>query len=310
VSKVAEFSMFLVFLGIFLVGMYVLRLGLFQISGKTLASFLAKLTNKPWKGFGAGIFFTGLLQSSSAVMVMTVGFVSVGMMTFPQTIGIILGANIGSTFITEFMAFSLDRMILPGILVGALLCLFRNRFMNSLGTSLIGLSAIFAAMSGFKRLSDPLASIPLVKIWLVMMDHHIFFAVLTGIVVTAVIHSSSATIGIAMSFLSGDDLSVTTAIAVMLGSNIGSCITGWMASIGSGKEAAFTAYAHIWLNVLGVLIFLPFTGILELAVVRLTSSKEMQLAHASLLFNVITSLVVLPFSRQFATFIVKVHDKK
>ncbi|MDQ0218255.1 Na/Pi cotransporter family protein [Peribacillus cavernae] len=302
-----ELILFVLYLCIFLAGMAVLRIGLFNLSGESLKAFLSKVTNTPWKGFIVGTCITGILQSSAAVMVMTIGLVSAGSLTFPQTIGIILGSNIGSTLTAEFMTFSFDKWIVPGVISGALLCFVPKNVCKSIGISLIGLSAIFAAMSGFKQMAGPISSYSTVQTLTDSMDRNILIALLTGLVITAVIHSSSATIGISMSFLASDELTVYAAIAIMLGSNIGTCITGYMASFGSGNEARFTAYAHIWLNVLGVLAFIPFIHLLEDAAAHFTPDKATQLAHASVLFNVITSLIVLPFSRQFAKLIHIIH---
>ncbi|WP_057911689.1 Na/Pi symporter [Peribacillus muralis] len=302
-----ELFLFLLFIGIFLAGMSVLRIGLFNLSGAALKTFLSKVTDKPWKGFIAGTVFTGILQSSSAVMVMTVGLVSAGSLTFPQTIGIILGTNIGSTLTAEFMSFTLDQWIIPGVICGALLCFMPSVLSRSLGLSLIGISAIFAAMGGFKALSTPIAAYPSIQTLIHYIEAHMSYALLAGIALTALIHSSSVTIGIAMSFLMNGELSVYSAIVIMLGSNIGTCITGYMASIGSGRQAAFTAYAHIWLNVLGVAAFLPFVDILERTAAFFTENKATQLAHASVIFNILTSLAVLPVARQFSTLILWVH---
>ncbi|QNU03971.1 Na/Pi symporter [Peribacillus butanolivorans] len=302
-----ELILFLLFIAIFLAGMAVLRIGLFNMSGAALKTFLSKVTDRPWKGFFAGTIFTGILQSSSAVMVMTVGLVSAGSLTFPQTIGIILGTNIGSTFTAEFMTISLDRWIIPGVISGAILCLMPKVLLKSAGMSLIGISAIFAAMSGFKMLSKPIAVYPSVQTLISNIEDHMSIALLAGILLTAMIHSSSATIGIAMSFLMSGELSVASAIIMMLGSNIGTCITGYMASIGSGRQAAFTAYAHIWLNVIGVAAFLPLVDVLERTAAFFTDDKGTQLAHASVIFNIVTSLTVLPFARQFSNFILLIH---
>ncbi|MFE4350688.1 Na/Pi symporter [Peribacillus butanolivorans] len=302
-----ELILFLLFIAIFLAGMAVLRIGLFNMSGAALKTFLSKVTDRPWKGFFAGTIFTGILQSSSAVMVMTVGLVSAGSLTFPQTIGIILGTNIGSTFTAEFMTISLDRWIIPGVISGAILCLMPKVLSKSAGMSLIGISAIFAAMNGFKMLSKPIAVYPSVQTLISNIEDHMSIALLAGILLTAMIHSSSATIGIAMSFLMSGELSVSSAIIMMLGSNIGTCITGYMASIGSGRQAAFTAYAHIWLNVIGVAAFLPLVDVLERTAAFFTDDKGTQLAHASVIFNIVTSLIVLPFARQFSNFILLIH---
>lgn len=301
------FFLFLLWIGIFLTGMSVLRSGLFYLSGETLTTRLAQVTNKPWKGFVVGILFTSLLQSSSAVMVMTIGLVSAGSLTFGQTIGIILGTNIGSTIITEFMTFSVGQWVIPGIICGAVLFLIPHVLFKSSGMALIGLSAIFAAINGFTRLATPIATYPLIQSFMTEINNHFMLALLVGILLTAIIHSSSAMIGISMGFVASGELTVATAILMMLGSNIGTCITGYMASLGSGKEARFTAYAHIWLNVLGVCAFLPFVEQLEQFSALLATNPATQLAHTSVIFNVVTSIIILPFAKQFATFILLVH---
>lgn len=305
-----ELLLFIFFIVIFIAGMTILRKGLFHLSGEKLKHILAKLTDQPLKGFIAGILLTGLLQSSSAVMVMTVGLVSAGSLTFKQTIGIILGTNIGSTFITEFMAFSLVHWIIPGVICGAVLMLIPHTIAKSSGMAFIGLSSIFAAMSGFKILATPIAAYPAVQTAIIEINDHFIFALLAGIVITAIIQSGSATIGIAMSFVANDELSVTAAILVMLGANIGSCVTSYLASIGSGKEATITAYAHIWLNIIGVCLFLPFVHQLEQFAAFFTANKETQIAHAGVIFNVISSLLVLPFTKQFASFIMMIHHRR
>ena len=305
-----ELYLFILFIGVFLAGMGALRLGLYHLSGKKLKAMLTKLTNQPWKGFITGILLTGLLQSSSAVMVMTVGLVSAGSLTFTQTIGIILGTNIGSTFITEFMTFSFVPWIIPGVICGVILLLIPHALFKSSGIVFIGLSAIFAAMSGFKALAAPIASYPIVQSTILEMNEHFVLALFTGILLTALIHSSSATIGISMSFVANGELAVYSAIMIMLGANIGSCVTGYMASIGSGKEATITSYAHIWLNIIGVLLFLPFVDQLEHFAAYFTKNKETQIAHAAVIFNVVSSLIVLPFSKQFAAFILMVHNRR
>ena len=243
-------------------------------------------------------------------MVMTVGLVSAGSLTFPQTIGIILGTNIGSTFITEFMTFSFVPWIIPGIICGVVLLLIPHALFKSSGIVFIGLSAIFAAMSGFKTLAAPIATYPIVQTAIIEMNEHFILALFVGIILTALIHSSSATIGITMSFVANGELSVYSAIMMMLGANIGSCVTGYMASIGSGKEATITSYAHIWLNIIGVLLFLPFVDQLERFAAFFTTNKETQIAHAGVIFNVLSSLIVLPFSKQFAAFILMVHHRR
>ncbi|WP_026692850.1 Na/Pi symporter [Peribacillus kribbensis] len=304
-----ELLSFGIFLGLFLAGMAILRIGLFNASGKRLKVFLKRVTRTPVRGFFVGIFVTGILQSSSAVMVMTIGLVSAGSLTFPQTIGIILGTNIGSTFTTEFMTVPLEEWTIPGAILGCCLWFIPHVISKSIGTTLIGLSFVIAAINGFKTLAGPISSYELVQHLLLSMEKHLVIALTIGMIITAIIHSSSAMTGIAMGFLAAGELSVPAGIAIMLGSNIGTCITAFMASVGSGKEAKFTSYAHIWLNIIGVSLFFPFIPFLQSFASIFTDQKDLQLAHASVIFNVLSSLMALPFTNTFTRLIIRMHGR-
>lgn len=304
-----EMILFTLYILIFLCAMTILRNGLFNLTGDQLKQRLQSITNTPVKGFFTGMVFTALLQSSSAVMVMTVGLVSVGGITFQQSIGIILGSNIGTTVTAEFMTFSIDKWIIPGIVTGFLLMLIKHYIIKNVGFSLLGLFLIFFSIKGFTSLSEPLSKYPFFSDILHSVENNLLFAIFIGAAITAIIHSSTATIGIAMSFIAADQLSIISGIAIMLGSNVGTCVTGYIASFGAGKEAKLTAYAHIWLNVFGVILFYPFIEELQLAAAYFTEAKHVQLAHASVIFNVICSLIVLPFVSYFSKFIYTIHGK-
>ncbi|WP_409289355.1 Na/Pi symporter [Peribacillus sp. SCS-37] len=305
-----EILAFSIFLLIFLSGMSILRIGLFNASGEKLKRFLERTTKTPVKGFFMGIIITGILQSSSAVMVMTIGLVSSGSLTFSKTIGIILGTNVGSTFTTEFMAIPLEKWAVPGALLGAVLWLFPHIICKSTGTTLIGLSFVITAINGFKNLAGPVSSLDSVQKLLTGMEDNLFLALCTGMVITAIIHSSSAMTGIAMGFLAAGQMDIQAGIAIMLGSNIGTCITAYMAAFGAGKEARFTSYAHIWLNLIGAALFYPLIPALEKLVSALTEEKDLMLAHASVIFNVAVSLAALPFTDKFTALILRFHNKK
>ncbi|WP_170007718.1 Na/Pi symporter [Bacillus fonticola] len=298
------------FLALFLFGMTLLRIGMFQLSGDRLQQWISPFISHPAKGMIASIVVTMILQSSSAVMVLTIGLVSARIITFPQTIGIILGTNIGTTFTAEFMTFPIDQYILPISIFGAVCILLPTHWIRSSGFILLGIGALFTGLQGFKTLAKPLTEVSFVQTLLHQMDNSILLASLVGIVITALIHSSSATTGIGMGFVAAGVLSMPAAIAVILGANIGTCVTGYMASIGSGKEARLTAYAHIWLNVVGVAIFLPFVYWIDVWTSGFASSPAVQLAHTSVLFNVATALLVFPFAKQFGKLIVMVHGKR
>ncbi len=290
--------------------MTIIRFGLFNLSANKLKTWLIKLTRTPLKGMLTGTFITALLQSSSAVMVITIGLISARIMTFPQSIGIILGTNIGTTFKTELITFDLDTILVPLAICGALLIFFKNKKARSIGMILFGITSVFTAMKGFELLAEPLTTMTIIHNFILSINDHIVLSLLTGTVITAVIQSSTAMTGIAMGFLAAGLLQLDAAIAIVLGANIGTCITAIIASIGGGKESRLAAFAHIWLNVFGVLLFIPLIPILTENASFLASKIDVQLAHISVIFNVATSLIVLPFATKFGEMILLLHDRK
>ena len=302
--------LFILLVGVFIYGMTLLRAGLFNLSGDSMKFGLTKLTDTPWKGFLAGVGITCILQSSSAVMVLTIGLISARLLSFPQSIGIILGTNVGTTLTTELITFDIESFLIPFAILGAVFFLIGKKNIRSIGLILLGISAVFAAMRGFEYLAWPLQSYSFIEqLFLTLGESHLY-SILTGAIITAIIQSSTATTGIIMGFLSNGALDLHTGIAIMLGSNIGTCVTAFIASIAAGREARLSAYAHIWLNVIGVIAFYPFIYTLTNIGFQLASSADVQLAHVSVLFNVVSSIIVLPFANVFAKFVLYLHDRK
>lgn len=303
------FFYFLLFILLFICGMTVLRTGLFNLSAHSLKNWLIKFTDSPWKGLLIGIIITGILQSSSAVMVITIGLVSARILTFPQSIGIILGTNIGTTFTAEFITIDIESFIIPMAIFGALLILPGRSKIRSIGLIFLGIASIFAAMKGFEYLAAPLSSIPYIKNLILQLDESHLLSVLTGTLFTGIIQSSTATTGIIMGFLEANIIEIDTGVAMMLGANIGTCITALIAAIGSGEESKLSAYAHVWLNIIGVMIFFPLISGLANLGIKLAVDPGVQLAHISGIFNVLSSLAVLPFANGFGKLIIKLHGK-
>jgi phosphate:Na+ symporter len=303
-------SLFAVLIALFIFGMTVMRLGLQSLSKKSLKQTLLKMTETPLKGFLIGIFVTALLQSSSAVMVITIGLVAAGMITFRQTIGIILGTNVGTTVTVEIITFDLTQAIVPMLIIGAVLLFFRSHVPFCIGCILFGFGTIFTAVNGFEGLSVPLAELNYIHTLLLETNENSLMGAATGALFTAVIQSSSAATGIAMAFINNDLMNLRAATAIVFGANIGTCLTAYLASIGASAEAKLVSYAHIWLNVLGVLLFLPFIDLLGSVATSLTDVPDEQLAHISVIFNVVCSLLVLPFVSPFANLMVKIHRVK
>jgi phosphate:Na+ symporter len=303
-------ALFILFVAVFLLGMMVLRKGLFSLSADSMKKWIVRMTGTPLKGLLAGAFVTAILHSSSAVMVITIGLISAGILTFRQSIGIILGSNIGTTFTLEMITINIDIFIVPLAVIGAFMMVTKASRSQNIGRILFGMAAVFAAMRGFSYLADPLTTLPVIEHTLNQMNTNLFVSLAAGTVLTAIIQSSTAMSGILMGFLSEGTIEFSSALAAILGANIGTCATALLASAGAGKEARLTAYAHFWLNFVGMLVFFPLVDDYA-RIAPLTADRlDVQLAHASVLYNVISSLLVLPFADRFGKMIILFHGRK
>lgn len=303
-------SLFAVFLMMFLFGMTLLRIGLYQLSYRNMRQMLQRFASNPFKGMVIGMVVTAIMQSSSCTIVLTVGLVAVGMISFRQSVGIILGANIGTTVTAEIMTIYEHIPMWPVLIIGAALLFFRKPVLFGLGAIIFGLGTIFIALNGFETLASHIQDFPIMKQLFIQTNEVEEIGIVIGTVLTGIIQSSTAATGLAMAFLDEDVINLAAAIAIMLGANIGTCITAWIASIGSNREAKLVAMAHIWLNILGVLVFAPF--IQEMATVAkwLSGNPVQQLAHISVIFNVVSSMVILPFVSYFSNFVLWIHRAK
>lgn len=299
--------LFLLFIAIFISGMALLRKGLFHLSAYRMQHWLEVMTSTPLRGMTAGMVITALLHSSSAVMVLTIGLIAAGLLSFPKSIGIILGSNIGTTFTLEIITFNIDAFIVPLAICGAILMVSKKASLRNIGSVSFGMAAVFAAMRGFAFLADPVTSIPLIKDVLADLNSSHFSSIAAGTLLTAAIQSSTAMTGIIMGFLSEGTLQMNSAVAMMLGANIGTCITALLASIGAGKEARLTAYAHVWLNLAGAIVFYPFIDHIAAIAPDTAARAEVQLAHVSVVYNLISSIIVLPFAERFGNMVEFIH---
>ncbi|MDP4550328.1 Na/Pi symporter [Alkalihalobacillus macyae] len=298
---------FIVFISIFLFGMATLRIGLMSLSNSRMQEFLYQASSTPLRGLMTGIIVTSILQSSSAVMVITIGLITAKVLTFRQSIGIILGTNIGTTVTAELITLNPDQFTIPFLLVGFLLLQIRKQLLFSIGTVLFGLGSIFVAMHGLEAMAVPLSTLTFFEHIINESNSSLFYGIGVGTLLTALIQSSTATTGITMSFINQDLLTLPSAIAIIYGANIGTCITALIASFGSTKEAKLAAYAHVWINIIGVTLFFPFITKFSEIVAYVTALPDVQLAHVSLLFNVLSSLMLLPLTGVLARTIEKVH---
>ena len=274
--------------------MQVLRQGLQSFAGLRLCQALRQMTSTPWRGFWSGTISTALLQSSTALTVMAVSFVDAGLLPFENSLALILGSNIGSTVTTQLLALPLERLTPYIMIFGALGSLFipnRGRFLS---LSLFGLGILFFALSLLQAGMAPLADLPAIQIFLRQLGDNHLQGVLAGTLLSALLHSSSATTGIVMLLTEDGWLTLPTALAFIFGANIGTCFTAVLAALGSTRAAQRVALFHVLLNVFGVLIFLPFVGPLARGLTLIGGSLSQQVANAHTLFNVLSSVLAFP----------------
>ncbi|SEN04255.1 Na/Pi cotransporter family protein [Lihuaxuella thermophila] len=287
-------------LTIFMFGLQLMRSGLENMAGERLRHALLQFTRTPLRSFITGIVSTAFLQSSSAVTVLTIGFVNAGILTFAQTIGIILGTNIGTTVTTQILALNIEDFAVPFIILGAVTYILPFKGLSRLGLVIGGFGCIFLGMETMQWITYPLKERGWIHWLMENGGHPILTGIAAGMLLTALIHSSSACIAITMGFYASGLLSLPFAIAVVFGSNIGTCVTALLASLGTNLASKRVALSHLILNAAGVLAFAPLIPLISQAAPYLSENPATQIAHIQTLFNLICSLAVLPFSDAFA----------
>ena len=293
-------------LAIFLYGMNLMSGSLQEAAGERMRSILAAVTKNPLVGVLAGAVATAVLQSSSATTVMAIGFVSAGLMKLRQAIPIIMGANIGTTITAQIIAFKLSDYVLAIVFVGFVVMSLARREQGKLGgRALFGFGLLFLGIDTMGGVMKPLAENPVFTDMIAQVVGVPVLGVVVGTLMTLVVQSSSATIAVLQNFAAQPGLDGTSliglegAIPILLGDNLGTCITALMAAIGQSRDAKRVALSHCIFNLSGCLLFVwligPFAGV----VAALTPGPELeviarQIANAHTLFNVSMTLIWLP----------------
>ena len=294
-----------------LYGIKLLNDGLQHAAGPRIRSLLRSLTSNRLTAVGAGAFITGLIQSSSATSVMLVGFVSAGLMSFRQTLAVILGADIGATLTVQLIAFHVYDYAMLLVGTGLVFSLFsRRRLFMNIGQGLLGFGFVFLSIKIMSDAVAPLEQSDLFKQVLVVLVGTPLTGILLSAVLTALIHSSAATISIALALASHGLISLDAAVHIVLGANIGTCSTALMASLRSPAEARRVAWAHVAFKVSGVALVLLFMGSFQGLVRHTDHDLSRQIANAHTLFNVIMAVVLLPFTVLFSKLIIKLVPEK
>lgn len=285
-------------------GMQVMKEGLENLSRERMRRALANLTATPLLAACTGMVLTMLAQSSTAISVLTVGFVNAGLLNLAQAIGILLGANVGTCITVQLISFDLLNLALPAALIGTLLwVLWRSKPIGQLGRALFGFGVVFAGLHLMSTALAPLQHAPWFTDTLFSLQHSPALSMLAGALATALLHSSAAATGIVMLLSNQDLIMLPTAVALVLGNNIGTCITAVLASLSGSRAGKQVATAHVLLNVLGALLFLPFLSPFSALVAHTADNLPRQVANAHTLFNIISSLVALHIIYQFTTLV-------
>ncbi len=292
-------------LAIFLLGMDQMTESLRLIAGGRIRDVLARLTSNRFAGLLTGAAVTAVIQSSSVTTVLVVGFISSGLMTLTQSLGVIIGANVGTTITAQIVAFKVTSYSLVAVAVGFGFSFFSKRpDRQTWGTALMGLGLVFFGMALMGEAMSPLrSSQTFIDVMTRLENPFLGIAVAAGF--TALIQSSSATTGIVIVLAQQGLINIETGIALVLGANVGTSITAILAALGKPRDAMRAAVAHTLFNVGGVLLWIPFIGVLARAVQEIGGPIARQVANAHTLFNVINALVFIGFVPQMAQLVTR-----
>lgn len=294
-------------LGLFIYGMKLMGDGLENAAGEGLKHILEKVTSNRLMGVAIGTIVTAVIQSSSATTVMVVGFVNAGLMNLSQALGVIMGANIGTTITAQLVAFKLDQIAPIFVFAGAAVVMFaKAKERIEIGNIILGFGILFTGMGAMTSAMAPIASSPLFTQLLIAVGDNWAIGILTGLALTAILQSSSATTGILIALASTNTININLAIPILFGCNIGTCVTALLASVGTNKTAHKAALLHLIFNVVGTIIFIPFIGYLSEFVQTTSLDISRQIANAHTIFNITNTAILLPFSTYIIKFVNKV----
>lgn len=301
----SQFLMPVLGLFILLSGMYTLRQGLQILAETRLRQTLLWMTQTPWRGFWSGAVATALIQSSTILTVMTVSFVDAGLLPFVNALYLILGSNIGTTMTTQMLAFPLDRFAVYVMLIGGIGFLFCAGRWRYLAQSLLGLGLLFFGLLILESGLSHFAGTPGIQHLLYSLGDHHFRGVIAGTLLSALLHSSSATTGLVMILTQEGWITLPTAFAFVLGANIGTCVTALLASLGAGRAAQRVAMFHFLLNIFGVLCFFPFLTPMTHVLNFFGGTFARQVANTHTFFNIVSSLLAIPLLPLATKFLVR-----
>lgn len=297
---ILDFAVFLGGVGLFLYGIKIMGQGLEMAAGSKLKSMLDKVTSNKFMAVLIGVVVTALIQSSSATTVMVVGFVNAGLMNLVQATGVIMGANIGTTVTSVLIALDLTAIAPVFVFIGAALLVFsKKKFLTHIGEIIAGFGLLFIGMDTMSTAMEPLRNSQVFIDFMVKANNPII-GVLVGLVFTAIIQSSSASIGILQALAIKGLIPIEFAVFVLFGQNIGTCVTALLSSAGSKTNSKRAAIIHLLFNAIGTVIFVLitiFTPYIEL-LKMISDDTVVQISAAHIIFNVVSTLILFPFSNK------------
>lgn len=289
-------STFITGFGLFILGMYQLTTGMQKATSRHLKRLISSYRLNPVLGVLIGVLTTAVLQSSSGTTIIVVGLVDAHILNLHQATSIIMGANIGTTFTGQLLALNTSKYLSLLIIVGLILIFFFNKKYLPLGTALVGFSLIFIGIENMRLGLHPLQYALRFQEILLQLGDSPILGVIMGFLTTAIIQSSSTGVALLQSLSANSLLSLKSAVSILIGLNIGTCVTTMISSIPLSKSGKRAAIIHLLFNFLGALIIFPFVNKLcSLAAFLSPLNQPQQIAHAHSLFNTVSTILFIPF---------------
>jgi len=288
-------------LALFLFGVRLLSTGMEKLAGNQIQEWLERMTSNHFKGALFGAAATALIQSSSLLMVTMIGLINANLMTLEQAVGMMMGQEIGTTLTAQIAAFKIGDLSFLFIALGFVLVEFApRRGWREYGEIILGFGILFLGMNTMSGALKILVEVPAAADWLASMGRNLWAGILAGTIATAVIQSSSAVTALVVAMGISGAITLPGAIALLLGANIGTCITGFIASLRLSRASRRASIAQILINAVGVLLFLPIISPFTTFVSHTSSALPRQIANAHTIFNVTVSAVLFPFVKLIA----------
>ena len=288
-------------LALFMYGVRMLSSGMEKLTGEHIQKWLEKVTRGRFRSLVFGTVATAMLSSSGLLMVTMIGLVNANLMTVQQTIGVIIGQEIGTTITAQIVSFNIGNFNMVFVVVGVILFeFFEHRDWKKYGEICFGIGIVFLGMSLMSGALKSLIGISWVANSLEIMGQYPMAGVLAGLIMTSTVQSSTAVTSMAVAMGMSQVITLQGAIGVILGANIGSCITGFVASFPLSRTARQVSMAQIFINVVGVLLFLPFISQFAEFISRTSPFLPRQIANAHTIFNIVVSGLMFPFVKQIA----------